>query len=621
MTDLAKAYDLYEAVLTDLSGVICIIDTNKPQSGDKHALGHAAILKGDKIVGWHVTDSAKAIRQIVRKGGSLMRGYGARGQTAELGPGLYVSAVPHTWVSRSRGKWDFLKDISKADLKKLVDVLGQRIDKARQDKFISQSEYDYAMRDLKNVKAGSYDADMLIQFAGQPFNIRFWKESFLKPLGISTVKQPIEVEVHLKGKFAGIEGSHAPPKTLRMLRRGGIDGAFIKGGFVGDAQLVVWNPKAIVKIGKEQRMTENYKLNEAMNVLRKYSEEELDGFSVGTVLVSKRGKYEYIAFKVRNNKARWDVYIEDKKSLARSLARILGGSRGEDRGRGTTEGNASRYLLNTINKKWSLIRRGFGESVETTGGKENKISESKSRVNVIHEIADEVLGRESEDIELDEGRKKGSLSVPEKQRKRIALLTLKISKAGALVAGGMDHKGAVKFLISIGYSRKKIEALLRGHSHSDKDIKGFFSESSLEDVEIGLGSVRELRDNLFGLDTVREKDKIENIDLNEKTTSIKNAKDLFLSAKGTKENDTFSAHAWTWIDANVVIVVEIHPRTGSDVGPPRYLPAGGYRKQGQNWTPARIESAGKRSARPVEFSRTCYRDAKGFEARRVKKTK
>lgn len=256
MSVLTKIFDLYEAVLTDLPGVICIIDTDKPQSGDKHALGHAAVLKGDKIVGWHVTDSAKAIRQIVRKGGSLMRGYGARGQTAELGPGLYVSAVPHTWVNRSRGKWDFLKDISKTDLKKLVDVLKQKIDKSRQDEFISQNEYDYAARDLKNVKAGSCDADVLIGLAGQPVNIRFWKESFLKPLGIATAKQPIEVEIHLKGKFAGIEGSHAPPKTLRMLRRGGVDGAFIKGGFSGDAQLVVWNPKAVVKIRKEQKMEE-----------------------------------------------------------------------------------------------------------------------------------------------------------------------------------------------------------------------------------------------------------------------------------------------------------------------------------------------------------------------------
>lgn len=51
------------------------------------------------------------------------------------------------------------------------------------------------------------------------------------------------------------------------------------------------------------------------------------------------------------------------------------------------------------------------------------------------------------------------LSVPEQHQRKIALNTLKLSKAGALIMGGMNHEGARQFLRSIGYSDVRIAKL------------------------------------------------------------------------------------------------------------------------------------------------------------------
>ena len=70
-------------------------------------------------------------------------------------------------------------------------------------------------------------------------------------------------------------------------------------------------------------------------------------------------------------------------------------------------------------------------------------------------------------------RLRSALSTPEKHQKSIALKTLKMSPAGASTMGGMDHKEAVAFLIKIGYSRSKIEALLKQYGHSSSEIKSW----------------------------------------------------------------------------------------------------------------------------------------------------
>jgi hypothetical protein len=242
----------YEGPLEDLKGVKLVIDTRNPGPTAQHELGHAGTLRGGSIVGIHVADSIKAVRQIVKGKKSLMAGYGPRGKHAEMGPGLYISAAPQMWVGRSPGKWDFLKTLAKPQLDKLLDAIEKEVKRKRADRYISEGEFEHAIRNIKYVRQGKMDTGVLVMLAGQPHNIRFWEGRFLKPLGIEQAKPPKEFEVKVQGKFAKIEGyTVVPGKTLRALRKRGVDGAFFSGGFSSVPQLVVWNSRAVKSIKED----------------------------------------------------------------------------------------------------------------------------------------------------------------------------------------------------------------------------------------------------------------------------------------------------------------------------------------------------------------------------------
>lgn len=51
------------------------------------------------------------------------------------------------------------------------------------------------------------------------------------------------------------------------------------------------------------------------------------------------------------------------------------------------------------------------------------------------------------------------LSVPEQQQRKIAIATLKMSDAGAIVMGGMSKESARRFLGSIGWKAVEIAKL------------------------------------------------------------------------------------------------------------------------------------------------------------------
>jgi len=62
------------------------------------------------------------------------------------------------------------------------------------------------------------------------------------------------------------------------------------------------------------------------------------------------------------------------------------------------------------------------------------------------------------------------IDVFQKHQTKIAFDTLKLSKTGALVMGGMDHKAAVKFLYK-PESETELRALLKAYCHSSHDIE------------------------------------------------------------------------------------------------------------------------------------------------------
>jgi len=246
---LRKRGYLVEAVWEDIEDVSGVVDTRNPNRDDSYTLGNAAVLRGDRLIGWHITDDSSVIRSLKKKSGSVIKSYGPRGGRAELGPGLYVSAVPHLWSGRSTDKWGFLSKLSKEDLNKLTDQLLKDL---RNSGRIADFELERAERDINYVRQGVMSASSLVLLAGQPYVIPFWKDSYLSKIGLKASKSPTIVEVEFVGKYARISTSKASHSTLRTLRRGGFDGAFISDGFVGVPQLVIWNTKAIKKIGPDE---------------------------------------------------------------------------------------------------------------------------------------------------------------------------------------------------------------------------------------------------------------------------------------------------------------------------------------------------------------------------------
>lgn len=85
--------------------------------------------------------------------------------------------------------------------------------------------------------------------------------------------------------------------------------------------------------------------------------------------------------------------------------------------------------------------------------------------------------------------KRKVLSVFEKHRKIIAFQTLRMSDAGAIVAGGMSKADARKFLLKIGYTEKEI-AKIEESSNSANDVSALSKIILVEIEDIVEKSVR-----------------------------------------------------------------------------------------------------------------------------------
>jgi len=196
-----------------------------------------------QFVTYHVTDDPEGVRtKLSRPGIRLMAAYGEKGRTSELGPGLYVSGNPHYWVGRASKKWDFLKGLKGDAILNLAGALRALIEKDR--RFLSRNEYEYAMRDIRLVENGTYDAEALVNLANQPYNIKFWRPEFLRALGIEPGPEPAVVEIRIEGLLADVRGGH-DPDLFRRLRKAGVAGAFTRAGMSTNPELVLWDARAI----------------------------------------------------------------------------------------------------------------------------------------------------------------------------------------------------------------------------------------------------------------------------------------------------------------------------------------------------------------------------------------
>lgn len=212
-----------------------------------HDFGNAATVEGGKVVAWHVTDDPSVARKLGKT--NFVKSYGQRGKYAELGPGFYVSAVPHLWIGRSRSKWAFLEKLTPQQTKALAKLLREEIERQYGMRRITEREHETALRDLGYVEQGTMGSSVLVSFANQPYVIPFWRPEWLDKIGVASA-EPQAIKVQLFGTYAEL-GGRPSATTHRVLRAAGIAGIFTRAGFSLNAELAVFHGRSLKVLGVE----------------------------------------------------------------------------------------------------------------------------------------------------------------------------------------------------------------------------------------------------------------------------------------------------------------------------------------------------------------------------------
>jgi rubrerythrin len=213
--------------------------------------GVTTITSQNKAV--HVTSDPRPVIKALKAGSDLSQTRG-EGLVGDLGSsGLYFSDNPQVWVGRATAKWSFLDTLTPQQLEGLSDNLLKEIKEQRGVGYISQVEYEYALRDIGYVKTGDFAPTALVMAANQPYNIPFWKQSYLDEIGAKQTKPPIEVVITLEGRFADVTNYKGNPGELvEKLKSQGYDGMIHRGSWGMHEQGVVWNPRAVKEFAGER---------------------------------------------------------------------------------------------------------------------------------------------------------------------------------------------------------------------------------------------------------------------------------------------------------------------------------------------------------------------------------
>jgi len=238
---------------------IKVMDSSHYKDEDYTNVGNALIGTQGRFVGWHVTSNPEAVYKALQSGSDITQTR-EEGKYGDLGSGFYFSAAPQLWAGRATKKWDFLNDLDKEARTRLADVIRvnpnlaeysyDSISKEKiKNTYLTKTEREYALRQLDDfVERGGGDA--IVQLAGQPYNISFWKKEFLEPLGIEQKNIPQEVPVEVVGKFLDVTNYPGVKWEITdQLKGKGFDGAFVQSGFSNVPQVVVWNSDAIKRFG------------------------------------------------------------------------------------------------------------------------------------------------------------------------------------------------------------------------------------------------------------------------------------------------------------------------------------------------------------------------------------
>jgi hypothetical protein len=208
-----------------------------------------------RLVTFHVSDDPEAVLRGIKRRVAWIAAYGAKGRHAELGPGLYASAVPSYWAGRATGQWDFLDRLTWDDVDCLAREVERILEGHRGSGYLTSWELERASTDVARVRSRAYETPKqaaqigLGRVVDQPYNILWHKPDFLKKCGVRAGTPPRAVRLVLRPGvlLAELRGSHPDPKLLRMLRRMGVSGAFTPFGMGSDAQVVLWDPGDVVQ--------------------------------------------------------------------------------------------------------------------------------------------------------------------------------------------------------------------------------------------------------------------------------------------------------------------------------------------------------------------------------------
>jgi len=236
-----------EAQYTDLPDVVWVIDTANIKKGDKESLGEAGVIRGNKIIAYHMTDDASVAKQIVKKKTSFQSARKRDFSGIEMAAGLYMSGSPGKWKHRSEYAVDYLfmlenfpkklatlKRMLRTDLKKATRLSSDNVDKAKA---------------LINDAGNGVPTGKLERLSRPPFNLPMWGKRYKKNMGYDDWDSDEGLfRFVLEGKFAGV-GTYAPSRSsMRQLRKHGFSGAYYSGSQA--PQLVLWNGKAVKGVKK-----------------------------------------------------------------------------------------------------------------------------------------------------------------------------------------------------------------------------------------------------------------------------------------------------------------------------------------------------------------------------------
>lgn len=239
--------------LLDIPGVEAVVDTaNIRSSDDAYAFGNAASYEdGVGLVAWHVTDDPTGILKKIERKADFKKAYGDK--RSELGPGLYVSAVPHIWTGRARNKWSFLAALTDDEKAAILALLHKDLARLFKRAYLSDHEHKYALRLLDDAETEN-NLESARSLAGQPYNIKWSDPEWLAEASESAAMKatpPQAVKVALRGRFAQLARSYPAPDVLRALRRAGFAGAFTRGGMGSNAELVVFHGSSLTPLAVE----------------------------------------------------------------------------------------------------------------------------------------------------------------------------------------------------------------------------------------------------------------------------------------------------------------------------------------------------------------------------------